>query len=63
MFIIIGCAVFILLLIIGVILVYNRLQQLSVKDVYKRQPWNGRSGQQSASGGELPYLSLHPAQP
>ena len=31
MFIIIGCAVSILLLIIGVILVYNRLQQLSVK--------------------------------
>ena len=31
MFIIIGCTVFILLLIIGVILVYNRLQQLSVK--------------------------------
>ena len=31
MFIIIGCAVSILLLIIGVILVYNRLQHLSVK--------------------------------
>ena len=31
MFIIIGCAVFILLLLIGGILVYNRLQQLSVK--------------------------------
>ena len=31
MFIIIGCAVLILLLVIGFILAYNRLQQLSVK--------------------------------